>query len=86
MNSREENGVSDSKADRRALVHCLLFSAISAILWLATVAMIVVAFVRNDPALVGASAYCFIAASALLAFAVWVIKAGIRAVNDDENT
>ena len=67
--------MSEPKADSGAAVPCIPLLAVSAIVWLTTVVMIVAAFIRNDPALVGASAYCFIAASALLAFAVCVFKA-----------
>ncbi len=60
-----------------AQVPCISLLTFSAVLWITTVVMIVAAFIRNDPELVGASAYCFIAASALLTFAVWVFKANI---------
>ena len=49
--------------------------AVSIVLWMTTVVMIAAALRRCDPALVGASAYSFIAASTFLAFAVLVFKA-----------
>jgi hypothetical protein len=58
--------------------------AVSGVIWITTGVMIVAAFMRNDPALVGASAYCFIAASALLAFAGWVFNATAPATGKGE--
>ena len=72
--------MSDTENASGAAVPCISLLAVSAVMWMVTVVMIVEAFMRNDPALVGASAYCFIAASALLAFAVWVFTANVHAL------
>jgi cytochrome c biogenesis factor len=60
----------------------MILLAVSAILWLATVVMIVAAFMRNDPELVGASTCCFIEISCMLAFAVWVL--GFKRIAKEE--